>query len=79
MAVDLRDTPVHVKREKNDFGSVQVPLRPVPLPLSHSKEIAVLVNATDLPCQCHDQLFIVLRESLSLVPDETDPAVDMGR
>ena len=38
-----------------------------------------LVNAADLPRQRHDQMFIVLGEGPALVPDETDPSVDMGR
>ena len=38
-----------------------------------------LVDAADLPRQRHDQVFIVLGEGPSLIADETDPTVDMGR
>ena len=76
--IQLGNPSFKVYRQQYDFGGVQIPLGPIALISRYGIEIAVLVNATDLPCQCHDQLFIVLRERLSLVPDETDPAVDVG-
>ena len=100
LAIDQRDPPVEVEREQDDFGGVEVALRPVPLVaqgrlrllaledlvlellgslLRDGVEIAVLVDAADLPGQRHDQVLIVLGEGPALVADEADPAVDMGR
>ena len=58
VAIDQRDPPFHVQREQDDFGRVQVSLRPVPLACLRqlASEVAVLVNAADLPRERHDQV-----------------------
>ena len=100
MRLIRRDLAVQVQGEQDDFGGIEVTLRPVPLvpqgrlrlfaladlvlelvrpAFLDRREIAVLVNASDLPGQRHDQVLIVFGERPSLIADETNPAVDMGR
>jgi hypothetical protein len=38
-----------------------------------------VINAADLSCERHEQVFVILRERPTLIADQTDPAIDMGR
>ena len=42
-------------------------------------EITVLVDAADLSGERPEQVLVVLGKAAALVPDEANPAIDIGR
>ncbi len=83
--VDQRDPAVEVEGDQDHIGRVQVSLCPIPLMAQSRLDefpledlVLELVDSCDLSRERLDQAFVILGEAPAVVPNETDPTVDMG-